>query len=148
MIKLIGAVALLTVGLAVVAFGRKEETLQELIARAEAASPDQQANLYMEVAERQSKAVTEAVKANHQDDFRTSLQDVVKYCDKAHTAALQSNKHVKNIEIKIRKISGHLKDMKYDVEVDDQSQVQSAIDQLEKFRTELLHKMFGGKGND
>ena len=145
MIKFAGAVALIVLGLAVCAAARKEETLQELMARADAANADQQPNLYMEVAERQWKAATEALKANHEEDFRSDLQDVVKYCDKSHAAALQSTKHLKNTEFKIRKISQHLKDIKYDVEVDDQSEVQDAIDQLEKFRTELLRKMFGGK---
>ena len=145
MIKFCWAVALAVLGLAAVAFGRQEMTLQELLALAERASPDQKPSLYMEAADRQWRAANDSMKSNREQDFRTDLQDVVTYCDKAHAAALQGTKHLKNTEIKIRKISQHLKDIKYDVEVDDQAKVQDAIDQLEKFRTELLHKMFGGK---
>jgi hypothetical protein len=148
MIKFAGAVALVLLGLTAFSFGRKEETLEELVARAEAARPDQQPDLYMEAADRQRKSTVDAVKANRWEEFETDLQDVVKYCDKAHAAAISSNKHIKNTEIRIRRISGHLKDIKLDVEVDDQPKVQAAIDQLEQFRTDLLHKMFAGKSND
>ena len=128
MIRFAGAVAVVLLGLAAFSFGRKEETLQELVARAEASKPDQQANRW--------------------EEFGTDLQDVVNYCDKAHGAAISSNKHIKNTEIRIRRISSHLKDIKLDVEVDDQPKVQAAIDQLEQFRTDLMRKMFGGKSND
>ncbi len=140
--------ALFVLGLAMCSFARKEETLPELTARAEAAPPNKQPDLYMEAAERQRKAASEALKANHSQDFRTSLQDVLKYCGKAHTVALASGKRAKNTEIRIRRISNYLKDIKLDAEPEDQTAVQTVIDQLEQFRTELLRKMFGEKGHD
>ena len=148
MIKFAGSVALVLLALVAFSFGRKEETLNELIARTEASRPDQQPDLYMEAADRQRKAAAEAMKAEHWQEFEADLQDIVKYCDKARAAAIRSTKHIKNTEIRIRRISGHLKDAKLDVALDDQPKVQAAIDKLEEFRTELLHKMFGGKGND
>jgi hypothetical protein len=102
----------------------------------------------MEVAERALKAGTDAYKANQYEQFRTSLQQIVAYSDKAHTAAITSRKHVKNTEIKIRKISERLRDLKLNVSFDDQATVQNAIDKLEGFRTELLKSMFGSKNND
>jgi hypothetical protein len=143
MIKFAGVVAMVLLGLTPFSFARKEETLKELVARAEASKPDQQPDLYMEAADRQRKAAVDAVKASRWEEFGTELQDVVTYCNKAHAAAISSNK-----QIKIRRISSHLKDIKLDVEVDDQPEVQAAIDQLEQFRTDLMRKMFGGKSND
>jgi len=148
MIKFAGAVVLVLLALMTLSFGRKDETLKELIARTEAARPDQQPDLYMEAADRQRKAAADAMKADRWEEFGSDLQDVVKYCDKAHTAAISTNKHIKNTEIRIRRISSYLKDIKLDVEVDDQPKVQTAIDQLEQFRTDLMRKIFGGKGND
>ena len=148
MIKFAGVAAVVLLGLAAFSFARKEETLKELVARAEASKPDQQPDLYMEAADRQRKAAVDAVKGNRWEEFGTDLQDVVNYCDKAHAAAISSNKHIKNTEIRIRRISSHLKDIKPDVEIDDQPKVQAAIDQLEQFRTALMRKMFGGKSND
>jgi hypothetical protein len=51
--KRIGAILVCLLVAAVFSFGRKEETLQQLIARAEAARPDQQSDLFVEVAERE-----------------------------------------------------------------------------------------------
>ena len=147
MIKSVGVFALVLFG-CVVSFARKPETLQELLARAEAAKTDQQPKLYMDAAERQHNAAADALKANRQDEFQADLNDLVEYCDKAQAAAIKSKKHVKDTEIRIRRISGHLKEMKLDADVDTQPTVQKAVDQLEHFRTELLLSLFGGKGND
>jgi hypothetical protein len=143
-----GAILFLLRAVAVVSLARKEETLEQLIARADAAKPDQQPDLYMQVAEREFKAVNDAYKANQSDQFRTALQDLVKYSDSAHSSAMHANKHIKRTEIKIREISNKLRDLKLNVEIDDQPGVQGAIDRLEGFRTELLHSMFGSKNND
>jgi hypothetical protein len=147
MIKSVGVFALVLLG-SVYAVARKPETLQEVVARADSAKADQQPKLYMDAAELQHKAATDALKANRRDDFHTDLDDIVRYCDKAHAAAIQSKKHVKDTEIRIRRISSHLKEMKLDADVDEQPTVQKAIDQLEHFRTELLLSLFGGKAND
>ena len=71
-------------------FARQEDTLPQLMARADAASSGQQADLCMEVAEREVKLVIEAYKANKTDEVRDSLQQIVKYADKGHSAAIQS----------------------------------------------------------
>jgi hypothetical protein len=145
--KLVGAILLFTLAATVASFGR-EETLEQLVARADAARPDQQPELYMQVAQRELKMAREAFKADNMEDFRTAVQQIVKYSDSAHSAALHSGKRLKNTEIKIREIAIHLRSMKVDVEFEEQPPVQAAIDRLEGFRTELLHSMFGSKSND
>ena len=145
--KLGGAILILLVVAAAATFGR-EETTEELIARADAARPDQQPDLYMQVAQRQLKSATEAYKSDKMEDFRVAVQQIVKYSDSAHSAAMHSGKHLKHTEIKIREIALRLRDIKLNVEVEEQPPVQAAIDRLEGFRTELLHSMFGSKSND
>lgn len=129
-------------------FARKEETLEQLIARANEARPDQQVDLYIEVAERELKFAIEANKASQSPALQSALQQMVKYAGTAHTAAIHSDKHLKRIEIKLRGMSARLRDLKSNAEPDDQAPVQSAIDQIESFRTDLLHAMFGSKSND
>jgi len=129
-------------------FGHKEETLEQLIARANEARPDQQADLYLEVAERELKFAIEANKAGQSEALRSALQQIVKYSGNAHLVAMRSDKHLKRTEIKLRGISAKLRDLKGNADVDDQAPVQAAVDQLEAFRTELLHAMFGSKSND
>jgi len=129
-------------------FARQEDTLPQLMARADAASSGQQADLCMEVAEREVKLVIEAYKANKTDEGRDSLQQIVKYADKGHSAAIQSGKRMKHTEIKLRQVALHLRDLKFNVDVDDQPLVQATVDKLEDFRTEILKNMFGSKNND
>lgn len=146
--KYVGTVVLVLLTLTAVGAARKNETLDQLIARADAAKLDDQPKLYIEVAQREFKALNESYSASRWDNFQSELQNVVTYCDKAHTTAIRSRKHVKKTEIEIRKMSERLHDIKLNVEVDDQPKVQAAIDRLETFRTELLASMFGLKGND
>jgi hypothetical protein len=143
-----GIAAVLVLVVAGTSFARKDESLADLVARAEAAKSDQKADVYMELAERQRQAANDAKKAERWDEFRADLKDVEASCDKAHAAAMGSSKHAKNTEIRIRRIATHLKETKMDVSVDDQPAVQHVIDRLEEFRTELLRSMFGGKSHD
>jgi hypothetical protein len=55
---------------------------------------------------------------------------------------------MKHTEINIRRISERLRDLKFNVEADDQPGIQGAIDKLEDFRTEILKNMFGSKPHD
>ncbi len=127
---------------------RQEDSIEQLIAKADAATGGQQADLCMAVAERELKLSTEAYKANKPEEGRANLDQIVKYSDKGHSAAIQSGKRLKHTEIKLRQIAGHLRDLKYNVEVDDQPVVQAALDKLEDFRTQILKSMFGSKKND
>jgi predicted HTH domain antitoxin len=127
---------------------RQEDTVPQLMAKADAASAGQQADLCMEVAEREVKVAVEAFKANKIDEGRDSLQQIVKYADKGHSAAMQSGKRLKHTEIKLRQVALRLRDLKSNLEVDDQPLAQATVDKLEDFRTEILKSMFGPKKND
>jgi len=143
MVKYVGTVALFLLVLSALSYGKKEETLEQLIARADAAKPEQQPELYVEIAERQMKALTESSKGERWEEFRPELQQVVKYCERAQASAIQSKKKIKRTEIKIRQMSQRLRDLKLDVDPDDQHSVKSAVDKLEHFRAELFKTMFG-----
>ena len=141
--------AVLLILLAGVAWGeQKDDSLQKLIAKADAAPSTQQAELCMQVAERELKLTIESYKSNKSEEGQGSLQQVVNYADKAHSAAIHSGKKVKHTEIKLRQIAGHLRDLKFNVDADDQPLVQAAIDKLEDFRTQLLKSMFGSHNNE
>ena len=142
MVKYVGAVAVVLLAVAVASSGKKEETLEQLIARADTARPDQQPDLYVEIAERQMKSLLDASHDERWAEFRVTLQDVIKYCDRAQATAIQSKKKVKRTEIKIRQIALRLRNMKFDVDADDQPSVQAAVDKLEHYRAELFKSMF------
>jgi soluble cytochrome b562 len=135
------AAALLATSFLAVAY--KTETLQELIARAESARVEDRPALCVEIAERQLKSADELYTAGKVDDARTAVRDVVTYSEKAHDAAIQSGKRVKNTEIDFRKMAAKLRDIKRSLNFDDQAPVQAAADRLETLRTDLLSHMFG-----
>jgi hypothetical protein len=136
----IAAVLLAT---SLLAFAYKTETLEQLIARAEAAKIDDRPALYVEIAERQLKSADELYTSGKVDDARVAVQDVVTYSEKAHDAALQTGKRLKNTEIDFRKMAAKMRDIKRSLNFEDQAPVQAAADRLESFRTDLLSHMFG-----
>jgi len=127
------------------AFASKTETLQELIARAEAAKPADRPALYVEVAERQLESADKLYTAGNVDEARSDLQEVVSYSEKAHDAVIESDKKIKGVEISLRKMAARLRDIQRTVNFDDQAPVQAAATRIESLRTDLLTHMFKGK---
>jgi hypothetical protein len=125
------------------AFAYKEETLQELIARAEAAHVEDRPALYIEIAWRQLKSAGELYRSGKTDDARQALNDVVTYSQKAHDASAQTGKKLKNTEIALRKMAAKLRDIKTTLNFDDQAPVQAAADHLEDMRTDLMSRIWG-----
>ena len=127
------------------AFAAKQETLQELMTRCDSAKVEDRPALCAEIAERQLKSADELYTAGKVDEARSALKDVVTFSEKAHDAAIQSGKRVKNTEIEFRKMAAKLRDIKRTVNFDDQEPIQAAADRLEALRTELLTHMLKGK---
>jgi hypothetical protein len=125
------------------AFASKQESLQDLIARADAAKLDDRPSLYVEIAERQLKSADELFTAGKVENAEGAVRDVVAYSEKAHDAAIQSGKRLKNTEIDFRKMAAKLRDIKRTLNFDDQAPLQAAADRLESLRTDLLSHMFG-----
>jgi hypothetical protein len=120
-----------------------KETVQQLAARADAARPEDRPGLYIEIAQRQLKAVNELFAAGKDEDAVLAVKDVVTYSEKAHDAAIAARNKLKNTEIALRKMAAKLRDIKRTLSFEDQAPVQAASDQLEALRTDLLAKMFG-----
>ena len=115
------------------------------MARCESAKVEDRPALCVEIAERQLKSADELYTAGKVDEARSALKDVVTYSEKAHDAAIQTGKRVKNTEIEFRKMAAKLRDIKRTVNFDDQEPLQAAADRLESLRTDLLTHMFKGK---
>ncbi|HEY7098409.1 MAG TPA: hypothetical protein VH437_16915 [Terriglobales bacterium] len=122
---------------------KKEETLEELVARAEAAKIESQPDLFIEAAERQLAAAGDAFTAGNSEQGLKAVQDIVTYSDKAGTAADKSGKKLKHTEIALRKMAAKLRDIKRTVEFENQAPIQDAADHLEQLRSNLLNRMFG-----
>lgn len=129
--------------LTAISYASKEPSLEELIARANAAPPKEQAGLYIEIAERELKSADELYVAGKVEEARKSVASVVTYSEKAHDAAIQSGKKLKSVEMSVRKMSHKLNDVKRTLNFEDQPPVAEASDQLERLADDLLTTMFG-----
>ena len=120
----------------------KELSLQELKAKADAAPLEDRPQLCVEIAERQLAAASESYKAGGAEQAKVAVNDVVFYSGKARDAAIQSGRKLKNTEISVRRMAAKLRDLRRTLNFEDQPPVQTAADQLESMRSELLAHMF------
>jgi hypothetical protein len=140
---MLAACALATVAL--VAFQPKDETLDQLIARAEAARPEDRPVLDLEIARQKADSADQLYHAGNADEGNAALQDVVNFSRKASQASIETGKRLKNTEIGLRKMVEKFRDLKRTVAFEDQAPIQQTMDELEKMRTDLLSAMFGKK---
>ncbi|MGH9499001.1 MAG: hypothetical protein ACRD3L_07635 [Terriglobales bacterium] len=120
-----------------------KETLQEMIARADAARAEDQPGLYIDIAEHQLKTVDDLFRGGKDSEAVAAVKDVVTYSKKAHDAAIMTRKKLKGTEISLRKMAAKLRDLDRTLTYDQQPPVEAASDRLETMRTDLLAQMFG-----
>lgn len=123
----------------------QQEPLPVLKERAEKASPEMCAQLCIQIAERQLRNADKLYDEGHVEEARAALDDVVAYTEKGRDAAIQTKKHLKNVEIDARKMADRLRDIKRTLAFEDQPPVEQAIRRLEDIRTALLKEMFSNK---
>jgi hypothetical protein len=121
----------------------QDQSVQQLVTRAEAAHVEEQAGLYTQAARLELKAADQMYTAGNLDDARVAVNDLVAYADKAHDASTKSGKKLKDTEIAMRKMAEKLRDIKRAVIFEEQARLQEAADHLESLRTDLLSHMFG-----
>jgi hypothetical protein len=123
-----------------------DESLEQLIARADSAPAGDRPSLYMHIARQQADAADKFYMDGDAESGNKALNNVVTYSEKASEAAGTTGKKLKDTEISLRKLSEKFRDIKHNLPFDDQAPVQQAIDRLEKMRTDLLSVMFSKKG--
>ncbi|MFZ0797527.1 MAG: hypothetical protein WCA13_01105 [Terriglobales bacterium] len=136
------ALTVLVLALASVYGAAKAETVDELKARVEKARPEDRPELCIRIAQDQLRNADKFYIDGKIEEARAAVDDIVTYSEKARDAALQTKKHLKNVEIDVRKIADRLRDVKRTLAFDDQPPVEQAIRRLEDIRTTLLQEMF------
>jgi hypothetical protein len=131
--------------LPLLAAGLTEPTLQELVTRAEAARPQDQPGLYVDIAEREFKAADQLYTEGKVEEAAAAVRNIVTYSERAHDASVQSGKRLKNTEIALRKLSSRLSDLKRTLNFEDQAPVGTAAARLQRLSDDLLAQMFGNK---
>jgi hypothetical protein len=120
----------------------KEETIDELKARFETARSEDRAELGIRIAQQELRTADKLYKDGNAEQARAAVDDIATYSEKARDAATQTNKHLKGVEIEVRKIADKLRDIKRTLAFEDQGPVDHAILRLEDVRTTLLKAMF------
>jgi|ERR1039458_3118542 hypothetical protein len=120
----------------------KDETVDELKSRLESARPEDRPELCIRIAQHQLRDADKLYSDGNVDQARDAVDDIVTYSKKARDAATQTKKHLKNVEIDVRKMAEKLRDIKRTLIFEDQAPVEQAIRRLEDIRTTLLKEMF------
>jgi hypothetical protein len=120
----------------------KDETVAELKSRLENAHPDERPELCIRIAQQQLRNADTLYRDGNVAQADVAVEDIVTYSEKARDAATQTKKHLKNVEIDVRKMAEKLRDIKRTLVFDDQAPVEQAIRRLEDIRTALLKEMF------
>jgi hypothetical protein len=123
----------------------KDESLDQLIARAESARPEDRPVLYLEIARQKAEAADKLYNVGNAEAGNAALREVVTFSKKATDASIDTGKRLKNTEITLRKMAEKFRDIKRTVAFEDQAPIQQTMDELEKMRTDLLSAMFGKK---
>ena len=120
----------------------KEESLADLKTRAESTRAEDRPPICIEIAHLQLRNADKLYNDGNVDQARAAVDDIVTYSQKATDSATQSKKHLKNVEIAIRKMAEKLRDIKRTLNLEDQPPVDAAVKHLEDNRTALLDAMF------
>lgn len=119
------------------------QTATELKARADAAHGGDQVKLCMEYARQQLEASNKLFDEGDAENGQATIREVVQYARKAADAAATSGKHLKDTEIKLRKLAERMHDVAESLAFEDRQPVRQAVEELQQIRSDLMVKMWG-----
>src|ERR1700761_3244016 len=119
------------------------ETPAELKSRADAAHGAEQAKLCLEYARLQLEDSNHLFTEGDVDKAQAEVREVVEYARKAADAASSSGKHLKETEIKLRKVQERMHDIGESLNFEDRPPVRQAVEEIDQIRTDLLIRMWG-----
>lgn len=143
---LIGTVAVLLVLAGIALSTKKPETLEELKARAEAASGEDKPVLYAEVVLQEIEVADQLFTDGATDKAHSLVKESVSYAEKARDACKELRpKKMKKTEIALRQAENRMNALRRTLALEDQQDVQEAADNIGKIRGEILSLMFAPK---
>jgi tetratricopeptide (TPR) repeat protein len=119
------------------------QSAEELKARADATHGANQVKPCLEYARAELEAANDLFNKGDADQGQADIQEVVKYARRAADAAASSGKHLKDTEIRLRKLAERMHDIGETLSFEDRQPVRQAVDELQKIRSDLMVKMWG-----
>ncbi|HEY6351716.1 MAG TPA: hypothetical protein VI636_20130 [Candidatus Angelobacter sp.] len=140
--KLASILVLLAVSALPLAAQRSIDGLKEEADKAEAGH---QARLCSELAELLVGVADQQFTNGNPDQGQASVQDILKYAQKARDAAIKSHDKLKETEIRLRETQRRLESLKRSLALEDRPPLDDVEKKIEQFRQDLLDTMFGSK---
>jgi hypothetical protein len=116
-----------------------------LKARAATVKVSDQDKYYAQLAMRATEVANDQYTAGNVTKAQVTIDEVVNYAQKAHNAAAESNKNLKQTEIILRETSRRLEELRRSLALEDRAYVETAINRIEDIRKGLLDQMFAPK---
>jgi hypothetical protein len=125
----------------------EKKTVEELRARADAASPNECVHVCMEAAKRLVEEGGQQVNDNETTAL-TMLSDATRYAENGAHASLSTHHSLKDTEIRLRELIRRLQSIKQTVDASQRGTIDQDVARLETLRDELLSTMFGNPKKD
>lgn len=122
---------------------RAAETPANLKARADAAHGGEEAKLCLEYARVQLEAANTLFNNGDAEHGQADIREVVDYARRGADAAVSSGKHLKDTEIKLRKLADRMHDIGESLAFEDRQPVRKAVEELQQIRSDLIVRMWG-----
>ena len=131
--------------LAGIAAAKAPETLEEMKARAAAAHPSRQPLLYADIVQRDIELADKLFTDGDAERAHATVKDAVTYAEKCRDVLQTQPKKIKDTEIALRKAEHRLNEVRRTLALEDQPDVQTAVDQIAAVRKQILDQMFAPK---
>lgn len=118
-----------------------QETLEQLIAKAEAAH-DKQAEAYANVARREVEVANDYFNTGAADKAHAAVNDAVAYAEKSLQAARTTHKKLKETDMILHRTSRRLNDVNLTLAFEDRASVKAAAERIEEIRLQILNLLF------
>lgn len=125
-----------------------QKNLDGLKEEADKAQGGHQAKLCSELAQYLVGIADQQFSGGDSRQAQSTVQDILKYAQKARDAAIKSHDSMKQTEIHLRATQRQLEGLKRTLAVEDRPPLDDAEKKIEQFRQDLLDAMFSPKKKD
>jgi len=115
---------------------------------ADRAAGGHQARLCSELAQYLVGVADQQFTQGNSEQGQATVQDILKYAQKARDAAIKSHDKLKETEIRLRETQRHLEGLKRTLALEDRPPLDNVEKKIEQFRQDLLNAMFAPKKKD
>lgn len=122
-----------------------QRSIDGLKEEADKASGGHQAKLCSDLAETLVGIADQQFTDGNPDQGQATVQDILKYAEKARDAAVKSHAQLKQTEIRLRETQRRLDSLKRTLSVEDRPPLDDVEKKIERFRQDLLDAMFPPK---